>query len=109
MSVVMKNQKQTFIEAFRKATQDHTRIGLIWNDKVGYSTPAPYPYPIPAGKYTIDDAFGKNEICIRCKKCWTEDLVLVAKKVAAKFRAKVSGSLSVGGFGTAYNFFTIKL
>jgi hypothetical protein len=105
----MKKQKLSFIEAFRKACLDHTRTALYWNEKAGRSTPTDYSYPIPGGKYTIDEAFGRNEICIRCKKCWTDDLMIVAKKVGGKFGAKVSGSLSVGGFGTAYNFFTVKL
>ena len=81
----------------------------IWDDKKGHSVETPFPYPIPAGKYTIDEAFGKNEICFRCRKCWTDDLVAVAKRVAVRFGAKVSGSLSVGGFGTAYNFFTVTI
>jgi hypothetical protein len=103
------NRKQSFIEAFRKATQEHTHNYSRWDDRLQTSVEEPFPYPIPGGKYTIDENFGKSEICIRCKKCWTDDLIAVAKKVAPKFKAKVSSYLSVGGFGTAYNFFTVNL
>jgi len=104
------NRKQSFVKAFRKATQEHTHNCSSWDSKLECSVETPFPYPIPTGKFTIDDEnFGKSEICIRCKKCWTDDLIAVAKKVAPKFKAKVSSYLSVGGFGTAYNFFTVRL
>lgn len=103
------NRKQAFVEAFRKATQTHTHNHSIWDHKLQTCVEEPFPYPIPGGKYTIDENFGRGEICIRCKKCWTDDLIAVAKKVAPKFKARVSSSLSVGGFGTAYNFFTVYL
>lgn len=103
------NQKQAFVEAFRKGTQEHTHNRNHWDCKIGGLVEEPYPYPIPGGKYTIDENFGRKEICIRCKKCWTDDLIAVAKKVAVKFGARVSGSLSVGGFGTSYNFFSVYL
>jgi hypothetical protein len=103
------NRKQLFVEAFRKATQEHTHNYSRWDSQLQTSVEEPYSYPIPGSKYTIDEKFGKSEICIRCKKCWTDDLIAVAKKVAPKFKAKVSSYLSVGGFGTAYNFFTVRL
>ena len=103
------NRKQAFVEAFRKGTQEHTHNHFILDCKLECSVETPFPYPIPGGKYTIDDNFGRNEICIRCKKCWTDDLIAVAKKVAPRFKARVSGALSVGGFGTAYNFFSVYL
>jgi len=105
-------RKQSFIEAFRKATQEHTHVCSIWDwNKIGGGgmVEIDHPYPIPGGKYTIDENFGRNQICIRCKRCWTDDLLAVAKKIAPKFRARVSGYLCMGGFGTAYNFFTIRL
>lgn len=102
-------QKQRFIEAFRKGTQEHTGLTWVWDNKLGHSVEAPFPHPIPAGKYTIDEKFGRNEIGIRCRKCWSDDLLIVARKVANNFRAKVTSCVSVGGFGTAYNFFTIKI
>ena len=105
----MKNSKQSFIEAFRKATQTHIRNCRIWSCELDRLEEMPAPHPIPFGKYTIDESFGKKEICIRCRKCWSDDLIAVAKKVAPTFKAKVSMPLSVGGFGTAYNFFTISL
>ena len=105
----MKNQKQKFIEAFRKATQEHTHNSSRWNCELDRMVEEPYPYPIPAGKYMIDENFGKSEICIRCKRCWTDDLIAVAKKVAPKFKARVGNYLCMGGFGTAYNFFSIYL
>ena len=106
----MKNQKQKkFIEAFRKATQEHTHNCSTWDSDLGHSVETPFPYPIPGGKYTIDENFGKNEIGIRCKRCWTDDLIAVAKKVAPKFKARVSGYTCMGGFGTAYNFFSVYL
>ena len=102
------NKKQNFIKAFREATLNHTCKAWVWDSKVSHSVLAPYPHPIPAGKYTIDENFGKNEICIRCRKCWTDDLIIVAEKVAPKFKAKVSGHLGVSDFGMAYNFFVIR-
>lgn len=103
------NKRKRFIEAFRKACQEHTHMGSRWSHEEQTMVEEPYPYPIPAGKYTIDENFGKVEVCIRCKKCWTDDLIAVAKKIAPKFKARVSGYLSISGFGTAYNFFTVKL
>lgn len=103
------NRKQSFMEAFRKATQEHTHVCSMWNSKTQSMAKTDYPYPIPFGKYTIDSNFGRNEICIRCKKCWTDDLITVAKKVSLRFRAKVSDYLGMSGFGTAYNFFTVRL
>jgi len=103
----MKKTKQTFINAFKKAAQEHTHNYSRWDSEAQSSIEVPFSYPVPAGKYTIDENYGKKEICIRCKKCWTEDLLIIARKVVPKFRAKVSGYLSVSGFGTAYNFFTI--
>lgn len=104
-----KNRKQSFVEAFLKATKEHTHNCSRWDCKLEASVEEPFPYPIPAGKYKIDENFGRNEICISCKRCWTDDLVAVAKKVAPGFAAKVSGYLCMGGFGTAYNFFTVRL
>ena len=99
--------KSKFIEAFRKACLDHTHNCSTWDSKLDHSVETPFPYPITGGKYTIDENYGKKQICIRCKKCWTDDLLIVAKKVAGRFNATVSSSLSVGGFGIAYNFFTV--
>ena len=103
------NQKEKFIEAFRKATQEHTHDYSHWDSNIGGMVEEPYSYPIPFSKYTIDADYGKNEICIRCKRCWTDDLIEVAKKIAPKFKARVSGYMCMGGFGTAYNFFSIYL
>lgn len=103
------NRKQAFVEAFNKATKEHTHLCRIWDCKTKSMVEEPFPYPIPGGKYKIDDKFGRNEICVSCKRCWTDDLIAVAKKVAPKFRARVSGYLCMGGFGTAYNFFTVSL
>jgi hypothetical protein len=98
------NRKQAFVEAFRKATQEHTHAYDRYDGEH-----VEYAYPIPFGKYTIDEKYSRNEICIRCRKCWTDDLIAVAKKVAPRFRAGVSSYLGMSGFGTAYNFFTIRL
>jgi hypothetical protein len=103
------NKKETLVKAFREATQEHTHNCSTWDSQPNHSVETPFPYPIPSNKYTIDENYGKNEICIRCKRCWTDDLIAVAKKVAPKFRATVSGQTCMSGFGTAYNFFTIRL
>lgn len=102
-------QKQRFIEAFRKGTQEHTGLTWVWDSKLGHSVEAPFPYPIPAGKFTIDEKFGRNVIAIRSRRCWSDDLQIVAKKVAANFNAKVSDIFSMRGFGTAYDVFMITL
>ena len=109
IDTTMKDRKQTLVEAFRKGTREHTRETSRWSHEKQSVVMEPYSYPIPGSKFTIDENFGKKEICIRCKKVWTEDLMTVAKKVANEFGAKVSGYLSVSGFGTAYNSFIIKL
>ena len=103
------NLKSKFIEAFRKGCQKHEHMTSCWSSEKGSMVEEPYPYPIPSGKFTIDENFGRGEISIRCKRCWTDDLIAVAKKIAPKFNARVSGYLCMGGFGTAYNFFSVYL
>lgn len=98
------SRKQEIVDAFNKGAQDNTRIIESF-----YRKGEEYSYPIPFGKFTIDKDFGRKEICIRCKKCWTDELIKVAKKLCVKFSVKVSSPLGVSGFGTAYNFFTIHI
>ena len=101
--------KKQIIEAFRECTQKFTKDYQRWNSEKGKMIGEPYPAPIPFGKFQIDEDFGKKEICIRCRKCWTDDLIKVAQQICKKFGCKYSSPLSVGSFGTAYNFFTIKI
>lgn len=100
----MKTKKELFIESLKKECANFTRnngyfgsdIYREWND------------PILPSKYQIKD-WGQNQIQISCKRCWTDELIKVARKVAIKRRAKVENYHCMGGFGTAYNFFIIHI